>query len=265
VLALPATTSGGSPTIHALAARPHGLALGIDVYYDDAADGDFPPVGKQRSFALPVSLYGAVTATETTFRVALLPGSAGGSSYRRDEHILRDWSGGLTEGRNDELLLILIKRGAGGTIAAAGTRDYVEVCAVSGSPTIVAAGVFDVPVLRGRRGTVALDWASGTFPDAWSGWEGWLIPAAQLAALEHADFDGMLSTGATGYFRFGAYAARSTYSPEAAFTERQRRATAEEALVEYAEQPDETQWVPALTAAIPAGYNETVIIDGGSL
>jgi len=265
VLALPATTSGGSPTIHALAARPHGLALGIDVYYDDAAAGDFPPVGKQRSFALPVSLYGAVTATETTFRVALLPAGAAGISYRRDEHILRDWSGGVTEGRNDELLLILVKRGAGGVIAVNGDRDYVEVCAVAGAATLVAADVFDVPVLRGRRGTVSLDWATGSFPDAWSGYEGWLIPSAQLAALQHADFDGMLETGATGYFRLGAYASRSSYSPAAAYAERQRRATAEEALVEYSAQPDDTTWVPELTAAIPAGYNETVIIDGGAL
>lgn len=120
VLSLPSTVSGDSPTIHALAARPHGLALGVDVYYDDTDAGDFPVVGKQRAFALPVSLSTAATVVAGTIRVALLAAGANGEDFRRDEHILRDWSGGLTEGRNDELLLVLLKRGSDGAIAASG-------------------------------------------------------------------------------------------------------------------------------------------------
>lgn len=258
VLSLPATTSGGSPTLHALAARPHGLALGVDVYYDDTASGDFPVVGKQRAFALPVSISTAAAADAGTIRVALLAAGANGEDFRRDEHILRDWSGGLTEGRNDELLLILIKRGSGGAIAANGDRDYVEICAVSGAPTLVSTDTFDVPVLRGRRETVALAWETATT-------EAWLIPLAQLASLEHADFDGMLSTGSTGYFRLGAYASRSTYSPAAAFAELERRQALELSTGEYADQPDDATWVPAHIAKIPAGYAETVIVDGGQL
>ncbi len=265
VLALPSTTAGGSPTMRALAARPHGVAIGVDVYYDDTAAGDFPLVGKQRSYALPVSLYAGAGVGAGTIRVALLPAGTNGEDFQRDQHLLRDWAGGATEGRNDELLLVLIKRGSGGAIAANGDRDYVEVCSVSGSPTLVSAGVFDIPVLRGRLATLALDWSAGSFPDAWSTYEAWLIPSAQLAALEHADFDSMLSSGATGYFRLSAYAGRGSYGPEAAYGERQALEAAARPVGEYGLQPDTTTWVPALTAKIPAGYAEQIVIDGGSI
>lgn len=266
VLSLPPLSTGESAAIYALAARPHGLALGVDLYYDDTLTGDFPLVGKQRAFALPLSLHAGADVAATTIRVALLADGADGEDFRRDEHIIRDWPGGLTEGRNDELLLVMIKRGSGDAIAASGDRDYVEVCSVSGAPTLVSDGVFDLPVLRGRRATIPLDWSAGSFPDSsWATYEAWLIPSAQLAALTHSDFDELRSTGATGFFRAGAYASRAQYSPAAADGERVRLATMERPTLEYTAQPDDSTWVPALTAKIPAGYADDVILDGGEI
>lgn len=262
VLALPAETPGDTPPIHVLAARPHNLAIGMDVYYDDDTSGDFPPVGKQRAFALPVSLVASKNSAATTIRVALLAEDADGVDAQRDRALLTDWSGGETEGRNDELLLILLRKTAGVIDYQAGDLlEWVEVMSISGAATLITGDTYDVPVLRGRLGTTALDFTDGSFPDVWSHYEGWIIPRAQLESLFHADFDSMLVSGDPGYFRLGAYASRAVYDPDDADAERQRREDASLDELEYASQPDDTTWFPEDEYSIPPGLNTAPQID----
>ena len=89
VLALPPPAAGSSPPMHVLAARPTGMAASVSVYYDDSASGDYPLVGRQPSYALPVSLVASLSGVATTVRVKLLAGTAG-ADPQRDASYLRN-------------------------------------------------------------------------------------------------------------------------------------------------------------------------------
>lgn len=264
VLALPALIADRQPGVYVFATRSTGLAAGIHVYYDDSIDGDFPLVGRQPSFALPVSLVTSTAADAATIRVALLEGTDG-ADLQRDSAYLRNWVGGATEGRNDELLVILLAKDANGAIIGTASTQQVEVLSIAGAPTLVEDHTFDIPVLRGRQGTAALAYTTGSFPDAWVHYEGWIIPRYSLAALSHADFAAMLSSGTTGYFRLGAYAGSVQYSPAAAYAERTRRADAELALAEYGAQVELSTWIPTLSTRIPTGLYRGLAATGVSV
>lgn len=165
--------------------------------------------------------------------------------------------GGPTEGRNDELLLVLLHKSAG-AIAGTASSQEVEVLSIAGAPALVATDTFDVPVLRGRRGTVGIAFSAGSFPDSWTNYEGWVIPRYSLEPLSHTDFATMISSGATGYFRIGAAAGGTQYAPDLAYAERERRTDASLDLAEYSAQPDATTWVPELTTRIPSGLKPVV-------
>ena len=265
ILAAPSPTVGGVPPIFALAARPDDLAVGMDIRYDDASDGDFPLVGKQNAFALPVSLVAGANAAASTVRVATLPDLEDGTNARRDDTLLRNWSGGAPEGRNDELLLVLLMK-SGGAIALqdGGQLAFMEILSITGAPTLVLTDTFDIPVLRGRQGTTALDFSAGSFPDAWSAYEGWVIPRSSLLALTHADFDTMLTTGWPGFFRLGAYARGSSYDPSTAYAEATRRTAALIDLAEFSAQPDDSTWIPEDSLVIPNGLETIPVIGGGT-
>ncbi len=238
---LPAAAVGSAPGVHLLCCKPQDDALGFDVHYDDDPDGDFPIIGRQTSFALPATLDAAIAAGAETVRLSLLPAGANGERYDRDSGFLRNWTGGLTQGRNDELLILLFALNVDGSIASQ------ETLSVAGAPTLVDADTWDVPVLRGRLGTSALAFAGG----AWTACEAWVAPRYSLVGFQHADFD---CSGSALYFRPGAYSLRRAYAPDTAYEERQRRVTAEEDLIEYAAQPDGDTWVPAYSLIIPASF-----------
>ena len=241
---LPSTEPGALPAVHVVAARPLDTAVGFDIYYDDSAAGDFPPLGKSTTFSLPLKLDVSISAVSGTIRCSFLPAGSNGEDYTRDEAFLRNWSGGETEGRNDELLLLLMAK-FGGEVTT------IEACSISGAPTIVDSDTFDIPVLRGRLGTTASAFASAV----WSSLEVWVVVRASLAELTHSDFaEAALDSAKVLYFRPGAYTSRASYDPDAAYTERQRRVTESLSLAEYADQPNATDWTPTATVKIPAGY-----------
>jgi len=236
VFAVPAQAAGDQPPVYVVACRPTDDALGFDIRYDDSLAGDFPIVGRSASFGLPVAVGLAASSTVTTLRLSLLPDGAGGARFDRDSGLLRNWTGGATEGRNDELLVILCGGGA-----------VQEMCSIAGTPTLVSAGTFDVPVLRGRLGTAGLAWTPGA--------EAWVVHSSGLAALSHADFMAAALDGATlPYLPPGAYSRAGTYVPADAYAERVRRAAAGSPLVEFGAQPDAEEWVPTLELQIPEGY-----------
>ena len=260
VLALPPASTDESPAIYVLAARPHDLALGVNVYYDDTAPlGDYPLVGRQTAFALPVRLAADLAAGSSTVSFSLIGATESGVSRQRDKGMVTGWSGGLTEGRNDELLLILVRRAADDSITPNGDRDWVEVLSIASAPALTAADTYSVDVLRGRLNTLALSHLGADT-------EGWIIYRSRLDPLSHADFDSMLTSGAYGYFRLGAYAARASYSPALARAEKMARAETGEAFAEFAIQENDTDWCPPLAGVrIPAGYAVETIIDAGAL
>jgi hypothetical protein len=258
VFALPPASADVAPALYALAARPHDLALGMNVYYDDTASGDFPLVGRQTAYALPVLLSADLTAAAGAVTFSLIGTTEAGVSRQRDRSMVTGWGGGLTEARNDELLLILVRKAADGSITPNGDRDWVEVLSIASAPALTAADTYSVDVLRGRLNTIALSHLGADT-------EGWIIYRSRLDPLSHADFDSMLLTGAPGYFRLGAYAARAAYDPAKAYDERTARDTASESLAEFAAQPDATTWVPQAAVAVPSGYVVETIIDGGGL
>lgn len=252
VFAAPAG-SAELPPVYVVAARPADSVTGYDVRYDDSAAGDFPALGNEPGCALPLLLQADCSAAATEVTVRLLPVTAAGATPRRDEHVLRNWAGGLVEARDDRLLLVILKIAGDGQIEWSGTgataAEYAEILSVAGPATIVDADTFTVPVLRGRKGTPARAFTGG----AWSGVEAWLVPSGSLQAMRHDDWTAAATAGTTLYFRFRPYALGIEYLGETAFAERQRRAAASEALEEYSAQPAQPD-APTVPYRIPAGY-----------
>jgi hypothetical protein len=219
------------------------------VRYDPDQDGDYPAIGNEPGCALPLLLQASCSAAATTVTVQLLPMPASGANPRRDEHLLRNWTGGLVEARDDRLLLVILKLASDGQIEADGTVECAEILSVSGPATIVSADTFTIPVLRGRKGMPARAFDAG----AWTDVEAWLVPTGSLQAQRHSDWIAAATAGATIWFRFRPYALGVEYFGAPAYAERLRRAAASEALEEYSAQPDATD-APTVPYRIPAGY-----------
>lgn len=241
-LSLP-PTPGEPPSIQVLALRHKPQWEGVKLYYDDNADGSFTSLGVQDGFALPCSLPAAVASADTTIRLKLVAGFADGVPGDIDAYLLREAVGAGSEAaaRNDELVLVLVRKdSATGIVTPNGTLDWVEVCSVVDA-TQVATDTFDVSVLRGRMGTVPLDFNVGSFPDVFFAYEAWVIPRKTLANFTHLDFQRLLRDHAPGHFRFAPYSRLGTYDPS----------TAHDAGL----QPD-ADWRPTWYYYFPTGYSK---------
>lgn len=209
-------------TVSILAARPDDDIVGMEVLYDDDLEaGTFPTLASIQGFALPVQLASAVSPEAETVRVKTFADLGGGARADRERWMLEDAAGvGETEARDDTLLLVLLRKNpVTGQILATDAGHQVEVLSLR-TISLVDADTWDLSVLRGRLGTVALAFdgtGEAVFPDVWSHFEGWVIPRAKLAQLRHSDFYTLSGTGAAGYFRFRPYSRAVTYDPLTSF------------------------------------------------
>jgi hypothetical protein len=239
---LPAAKEGEQPPVHIVACRPELTSAGFKVGYDDTPGGDFPLLGIQGSFALPMSLDTSASSGAGTIRCSLLPTGANGQRYDRDANYIRSWTGGAVEGRGDNLIALIVGLSAGSIIS-------MEACSVSGTPTLVDADTFDIPVLRGRLRTTARAWTAGAFTSV----EVWIIPSGALVDFSHEDFISSAKTGLTLYFHAGAYDHLGEYSPAEAWAERTRRVNEALPLGEYALQPNDSTLYPIHTFVVSSG------------
>ena len=239
VIEVPADFSTDGPEVLPLAARPSGMASAFDFTYSDTLGGDYAFLGRNQ-FALPMRLYASLGSSATTIRVQTHADSY--ADYTRDLHYLTEWQGGTVEGRDDQLLMVLVSKS--GSVVS-------EVLSVNGTATIVSAGVYDVPVLRGRLGTTALT-CSGSFPDAWSSYEVWVLPRSAYERVTHADFTGLLSSG-TAHFRMSAAGIYGTYDPATAYAEKQRLAGLSKPLGDFYYQANSSTFAPEIAFTFPSG------------
>jgi hypothetical protein len=249
VLSLPNEGNAEAPTISVLAVRGDETWERVEALFSDEAAGDYVSIGYQVGFACPATLVSAIGQDDTTIRIALVTtfaGLNGDVDGTLDADLLREAVGSGTDlaARNDELLLVLVRKDGAGAVEPNGTFDWVEACSVI-DVTPVSAGVYDVQVIRGRINTrgLAFDTVDGTiaFPASWDDYEVWCIPRSRLARLSHADFATMLLTGEAGYFRLAAASAVASYDPS----------DAEAAGL----QPD-ADWRPQRSYAFPAGVQK---------
>ncbi len=248
IVSLPPLATEDDNSVCALVCRPHDAAGNCEVTYSDSAGGDYQSLGRIGGFALPVTLNTSITTGAPTVRVGLLPNGANGQRYTRELHYLTEWSGGVAEGRDDQLLLVLATITAGEIAVVPSTNtDFVEVLSVSGPASIISSGVYDIPVYRGRLGTSALAFTSGAFSSV----EGWIIPRRYLERLYHADFNTLVGTLTPGYFRFKPEAFNGEYDPATAWEERLRLNGLGSPLAEYAGQPDATTFAPTASFVFP--------------
>jgi hypothetical protein len=245
VMSIPTLLSDDLPCVTVFAARPSDMTFGMDVQYCASPTGDFGSLGSTGSFALPLSLAQALASGDGTIRLKLLPDGSNGESARRDQTMLLNWNGGATEAGIDTLLLCVIAKDGGGHVTG------YEFLSVAGPASAVATDTYDVPVLRGRRGTSAQNFNSGSFPDAWTNYEVWCIPKAGLDMYIHPDLASDELTSSPAYFEFITYGQGGSYDPASSWTERQRRAAASLPLLEYAGQPDGTTISPQVSYVMP--------------
>jgi hypothetical protein len=237
IVALHPETVDDQPPVFLLAARPGNLVTGVNVLFDTNSGGDFPVLAGQTGFALPLSLVASFADSATTIRVKLLPDSSG-LDAQRDVHLLSNWTGGTVEGADDQLLIVLLRKDGSGNIIYKGdaVTPWVEVLSVNGAPSLFAADTYDVPVLRGRRGTGATAFTAGSFPDAFSGYEAWLFRRATTPALTHGDFAALIVSQDDAFFRYSTFGPAGAYSPGDAYVEYQRRAAESIAQGEFVNQ-----------------------------
>lgn len=246
VLAMAPDLVDDLPPVYAFAARPDNMAIGFQLAYGQSAGGDKVVVGTQSGFALPLHLALGLSAGASTIRVKLIPTGGTGVNARRDAAQLQNWQGGLLEARDDELLVVVMAKNGSGVVTA------FEALSVSGPPTIVATDTYDVPVLRARRGTTAQAFNSGSFPDAWSNYEVWLVDRDVLTPMTHGDFLGLFGSGSAVYFEWIPFGGEGGfYDPNAAYNERQRRVTNSIAVAEFGIQTT-TDRVPVDSYTFPA-------------
>lgn len=222
--------------LFALVAQPDSQAYGFRVLYGETETGSYQNIATQNGYAVPMSLEQAVAASDTTIRAKLLPTTASGANPRRTSSLITDWTGTTTDGSNDRLLLILIAKDGGGTITSQ------EICSVNGAPSEVSTDVYDIPVRRGRRWSSATAFSTGSFPDAFSSYEVWVVLRDQLPALWHNDWYPNVFTHVrpTIYIRYTPIGLGKVYDGETAFAEYERRTDESEELAEFEFQTDET-------------------------
>jgi hypothetical protein len=219
VISLHPETIDDPQPIAVLAARPGNLVLGVDVLFDTSAVGTFTTIGRQDGFAVPMSLNASLSDSALNVYLKLLPITLG-RNPQRDINVL-GWEGGAIEATDDQLLLIVVKKDAGGALLASGSTQWVEIMSVSGHPTL-SGDVYTVPVLRGRRGTSAKAFSTGTFPDSWVTYEAWLIPRSKLVAMSVFDLVGLIGNATGAFFRYVPYENGMTYDGTSAFAEKTR-------------------------------------------
>lgn len=251
-------TTDDSQPIYILAARPSDLSTGFNIHYDSNPAGDFPVMGSQNGFQLPLQLNAGFDDNDSTVQVTLLP-NAGGRSARRDADMLRDYNGGMIEALADSLVLIAVKL-VGGAIALQpdGVTPYYEVMSVTGPAAVIGADTFEIPVLRGRQGTAALDFNGGSFPDGFANYELWLCVRSELIPVYHPDFDEMIVSLNPAYFRYSAYGRTGIYDPATAYAERVRLDAIPADVGEFVLQTNGTDHVPQDTFSFPTELMDPV-------
>lgn len=211
--------SGDDPCITALIARPSNQVIGVDVLYDsNVSTGTFPTIGTISGFAQPCKLELAATAASSTVRIRTLVYPTAWSESDVDRWLLADGIGvGETEAADDRMLVVLLKKNAAtGELIATSSGKWVEIMSIR-AISMVSADVWDVSVLRGRLGTQALDFNTGSFPDDFYEYEAWVIPGSSLERFYHTDFLTNLKNGSIGVFRFLPFSKSQVYNPADAY------------------------------------------------
>lgn len=252
VLAISPATADDQPGVAVLAAQPSDTADYFAVEYCRSSGGDFDEIGNSTTFALPLAVEASFSDVASTLRVKLLTG-ANSIDLKRGRLTLTNWNEGDVAARDDRLLIVLLRKDGSGNIILKGDgTQWVEILSVSGPATSVSTDVYDVPVLRGRLGTIAAAFTAGSFPDTWSGYEAWCIPKEGLGAFLHPDFGELIDDDDPAYFRLVAHDGAGTYDPTTAYTERTRRVSESIALEEFVNQASGGVYYPAITYDFPA-------------
>ncbi len=214
-----------------LAAAPGDDVIRSRLLWGKTESGDFETVGMIPSFALPLSLEAAIGLTTSTVRVKLLPLSGEGADPRRQLSLLTDWDGDSGDANRDAMLLIVLSK-AGGQVVVS------EVMSVNGPAASVSTDVYDLTVLRGRRQSGIHAFDAGSFPDAFSSYEAWLIPLTGLRPFDRPDWIATPPTLArmSIWLRYTPLGLSLPYEGPKAYVEYQRRVAAPEDLQEFEHQ-----------------------------
>lgn len=265
-IALP-PVSGQPPQVYILAMRSGQRWVGVRVWF--SLDGvDYAPIGDQRRFSLPVQLPAAVSEDASTVRVEVLRGGfAPGVPADLSEGMLRDLVGldSDAQAADDRWLLVLVRKNpATGAVLLDGQEEWVEICSVAGVQAVpegpgVAAGTYDVRVMRGRLRTRPRAFDVGPWPDAFFRYEAWLVDRAGLVPMEHGWFRDAVRSGQLTLWRYQPYTRRALYDPAEAWAEAQRRSAASIALGEFAPQTG-AGWAPTWGYSLPPAHYRAPII-----
>jgi len=170
--------------------------VGFEVWFDVNENGSYVSLGRQAAFASQGIVYNSpITATTTTIQYIPSP------AYLSDTDYLSVDAGSLSA-ENDDLLLILIATDNGQVKQDSSGCSILEACSIISS-TYNSGGYFSLEVLRGRRGTFAIDWESLA--------HAFVIPRANLVSFSNANFSVLRNnrinsiTPNTAYFKFVMY------------------------------------------------------------
>lgn len=203
---LPPKLSNTDYGVAVLTQRQDSMTIGYSLLYDDSADGDFPMIGNQRTFAVRCSLDSALSDTakgsdevgyDSEIDAPVLDTS---TAFDIDLLNLAD-DLGMTSARNDQLLLLLIEIEDSGDRTGQVKLDangfpMLEILSLS-AMTAPEAGKRQIEALRGRFGTMKRSFSAGS--------EAWLIYKDSIKVFAHKDFPTAASNQTTCYFKTQPY------------------------------------------------------------
>jgi hypothetical protein len=203
---LPPKLSNTDYGISVLAQRQDGMTIGYQTLYDDAADGEFPNLGNQRTFGVRLALDAAfaddaLSADDPAYDPDVdAPVLDAATANDIDLLNLAD-DLGLLAARNDQLLLMLMEietaeERAGQIKLDADGFPMLEILSVA-AMTVPEVGKRQIQALRGRFGTVQREFSQGA--------EAWLIYRNGMKIYSHKDFPAAAATQAHCYFKTEPY------------------------------------------------------------
>jgi hypothetical protein len=238
---IPTVLAGVSGAVTALVQRPGNLITSCQVFFDTDPAGTFASLGVFSGFAALGTLAAAVTASASTLLVNV------DTTQPDADFFTQQFSANAAT--DDTMLAFLVQsvsdagQADNGQIAETSGYALLEVCSISVT-TLVAAGQYQLNVLRGRQNTAARAFSLANS-------EVWLIPRANVNAFTNALFATLRANRAAGVTPFYG---QFRFCP-ATFT-------AQYALANAANEPFRfalnSNSAPTLSLTAPASYSLTI-------
>lgn len=211
------TKAWPTPSVAILAPRPRADVIGFRVFFS-SDDTDYADLGTQPGFSLRAAIDADITEEDTEVILTLPETDTGPDAYLA-ERFPETQIGAA----GDELLLFIANIDANGRVIISDGAPEMEICSIVTRSLVGSDMTYEI--LRARHGSSNRAWTTTA--------KCWIVPGESVAPWTHQAIQGLVQSGAIGYFRLVAYTV---------------------------EAEDESTPVPQISFVMPGAYNLAPII-----